>query len=964
MSLRGAWIDKPVRVVFVFVAVLLVSGLLALSIPLGYLPGRGNPSISVTVDWRGAFEAEVERDLTAPLEDALAEIPDIEELFSLSERGRSRVYLRFRETTDLDEAYLEVREAVDGIESLLPESAQRPVLAKSGFDEGPVFIAAFGPGSGRTEEELERLFEGVEGSGEVEASGGAKREIRVHADERRLASSGLSLLSLAEAESKANVVGAFGRIGEPPAVFDHRLKTPRDFGAVPLGRVLRTEDVAEIAWAEAERESLSLTDGRETVILYVRAAGDANAPLLSEKLRLLTAGIPDSRVLHDRGALVAKVLRETAAALVAGSLLVVLFTFLFTRSAPAAAVVSLSIPFSGLISLAVLALAGFELDVMTLAGLAAGSGLLVTSCILYGETFFRLGRDPERTLEAAGEPVVYSSATTACVFLPLLFSPARLTSAYGGLGLAVSASLGASVLYVRFFMPAFLVRIAGGADSRPVPRKNPQAPEASPGRRPAPPSSSRLAGRALRFLRAHRKATAAALAAFGSASALLASGLSFGEPDFGTGSSLRLVLEYPSGTTLARVTAGATVFGERLRSIRGVAAVSSKFEKERATFDLDLRDASVRDFAEAEARKAVSSAGGAFLHVPEPGGGASSFEVILAGPTTGQLTKTAEDLAGKLRGLPGVRGIVYRFKEALPSKVLVMDPAAAARLGVSPARAASDLRRAVTSPVADKVLLDEEELDLRLGAKGGKGFGVEDLLAFPVRGATGPVRLGSFTEVSEREETGRICRTGRRRSASFSVLTESVAEAEVIAKSRKLLESFALPRDFIAEIAPAEAEKDRDFRETLLLLALALASVLLVLVFEFEALGVPLFILAQAPFVLAFPVLLFWLLGLPFTAPAAVGLVLALGIGVNDSLLLFGRKTRAPFDPDRLARAFADNFPTILSTSLTAAAGVLPLLLPGEAGKGALAPLSLVVAAGTLSAPLVLAAFIAIIPDR
>ena len=955
MAFREAWTERPVRVVFVFVSILLAAGLLAVSLPLGYLPGTGNPTVSVTVEWRGAFEAEVERDLTIPLENALAELPGLEELFSLSERERSRLYLRFREKTNLDDAYLDVREAVDGIANQLPEAAQRPVLAKSDFDDGPVFIAAFGPGSGRTEEELKRLFEGVEGSGEVETSGGSKREIRITADARRLSSAGLSLFSVLEAERAANFTGAFGRSGEPPSVFDHRLKAPRDFGEIPLGKGLEVADLAVPAYAAAERENLSLVDGKEMILLYVRAAGDANALRLSERLGSLCATVPDSRVLYDYGALVAKALRELAEALAAGSLLVILFTFLFTRSFPVASLVALSIPFSCLLTLAVLALAGRELDVMTLAGLAAGSGLLVTSGILYGETFLRLGRDPAAALKETGEPIVYSSATTACVFLPLLFSPARLASTFGGLGLAVAASLAASVLYVYFFMPAFLGRL----HRRP---SRPQEPV--PGYPPALPKYSRAAGRLVRLLRAHRPAAFLGLAVLGVTAALAASGLAFREPDFTAKPSLRLVLEYPSGTTLKHVAATAKGFGESLRSMRGVTAVSSKFEKERATFDLDLTDASARAFAESEARKAATAVGEAFLHVPEPGGDTASFEVVLAGPRTEELRKTAGEIASGLRGLPNLRGVVFHFKEALPSKRIALDPAAAAKLGVSPAQAASILHWALSSPVADKVLLGEEELDLRLGTEGGKAYGIEDILSFPVQGEKGTIRIGSFSSAAEKEETGRIYRLGRRRSASFTVLTDSHAKAEVIAKSRELLKAVPLPRDFTVEVAADELKKEKDFRETLLVLVLALASVLLVLVFEFESLRVPLFILSQAPFILAFPVLLFRLLGLPFTAPAAVGLVLALGIGVNDSLLLFGKETREAFAPDRLARAFEENFRAILTTSLTTVAGVLPLLLSGEAGKGALAPLSLVVAAGTLGAPLVLAAFIAIIPDR
>lgn len=952
MLSQETWTGKPIRVVFVFISLLLLALLAASTLSLGYLPGRGTKTVSVTVEWRGAFEPEVERSLTMPLENALAELPGLEELFSLSERERARLYLRFRERTNLDDAYLDVREAVDASAHQLPVSSQRPVLAKSDYNDGPVFIAAFGPGAGKSEDELKRLFESVEGTGEAETSGGSKQEIRLGLDVRKAGVAGLTLFSVLAAERAANFIGSFGKAGERPMVFDHRLSTPQAFGGLLLGKGLKLGDLASASYSTAERENLSLVDGEECILLYIRAAGDANALSLSERLTILTESIPDSRILYDYGALVRRALRENTKALALGSLLVVLFTFLFTRSVPVALGVVLSIPFASLLTLLALALVGKELDVMSLAGLAAGSGLLVSSGILYGEEYLGLGLNSSKALKASAEPILYSAVTTACVFLPLLFASPSLASTFSGLGLAVASSLAASVLYVFFFMPAFLdcwFRL----ESKPRLCLSPLPQSPTPG-------YSRLAGRAVRFLAHNRRLTIAGLVLLGGGAVHLASGFSYQEPDLEGKASLRLILEYPSGTTLGHVTATACRVDAALRAEPIVKAVSTKFEKERATFDAELEGIEARPAVEAAAEKAAKTVSKAFLYIPEPRKETGSFEVALAGPSSAELRKTAEALAREIGTLKGIRGIVFHFKDALPSKRLLFDPQAASRLGVEPAQAASLLRWALFSPVADKIVLGEEELDLRLGTDGSEFSRIENILRFPFQGPMGSVGIGAFTVAEEKEEIGRIYRQNRRRSASFTVLADGKNTVEAIRKTREILGAYPLPRDYTAEAASEERKNETVFRETLLILLLAPLCVALVLVFEFEALKVPFFILAQIPFILAFPVFMLRALRLPLTSPALVGLILAAGIGVNDSLLLFHSSMINPFDLDRLTGVFQDKFRAILTTTFTAVAGVLPLFFSGDAGTGVLAPLSLVVAAGTLGAPLVLGAFIAI----
>ena len=939
----------PLRVLFIFLGLFSLLLMQGSRIALGYLPRRHANSLSVQVDYRGVFEAEVERTLTVPLENAMAGISGIEEIFSISERERCRIYLRFSDETDTDEAYLDVRETVNGLLPDLPEAVQRPVIARSDPRDRPVFAAVFD----RTRippEEIKRRFEAVPGAGEVETSGTGKREIILRADPDQVPRSGFSLARIPAILRGANVSGVFGPPGGPVLTLDHRISSPDAITAVRLGPSLTVGNLAAAEFSEAGRDSETRLDGREHPVIYVRPAGDANILRLSAGLNALAASIPGCRILFDLGGSIRGALAELLRSVAAGVSIVIFLTVFFFRKPVLACILCINIPFSVFAALGVLRAAGFELDIMVLSGFAVGSGLVIDGGILVGEAYISCGGSLKDSFRKARDPVLYSSLTSAAVFLPLLFASRNLTDIFGGFALALAAQIGASLIYVFLFLPSFL---HAAYRFRPFMRT-----EESPAF-----LFFRRAGLTDRAPGWVGRASAAALCL------LLAAGFWFFKPDIDLddtsrefGGNLSFIMEYESGTTLERVISVSEPLENKLKAFPGIRSVRVKYERERAAFDIVPEASGNRDRIEREIRKEAADLPEGFPYFPELRRDEESFRVVISGPDNRTLRQIAVDLSERFRTFPEVRGIVFHFKEALPSFRIVMDPAESSRLGIAPANAAEILHWAMSAPVADKIVLSGEETDLRLSVPPGRTETRTKLLDFRVPGRDGgPVRMGDFSRMEERPETGRIYRTNRRRSLEFSVRTAGGNSVTLIPKIRDL--SRLLPDDFLIDAAPEKYRKTLIGREILAVLVLATVLLTIILVFLFEEIRIPLVIVIQIPPCLSAALLVLRICDMPLDMPAALGLILTGGIVVNNSLLVYRRKEPGSIPSETLFFLPRDSLRPMAMATLTTIGGILPLLLAtGAAGgdRGILASISVVIAAGTAASPPVLAAAVAI----
>lgn len=246
----------------------------------------------------------------------------------------------------------------------------------------PVFILAVDYDQDISEEELRTRFENVEGTGRVEIGGAPQKEVQIRFSPWLLAHCGLTLSDLNNALGSWNLIRSWNVANHLPAIVDSRVRSISDIAQLPVGRNLRIGDVADISLDQTPRKSLALFNGKASILVSVSKAGDANSVRLCAGLREASKAIPNATIVYDHGAHIESALKQVAINIGIGILAVSLLTMLILKRAAPALLICLNIPFSLVITIAGLKVFGFSLDIMTLSGLAVGTGMVIDAGVV------------------------------------------------------------------------------------------------------------------------------------------------------------------------------------------------------------------------------------------------------------------------------------------------------------------------------------------------------------------------------------------------------------------------------------------------------------------------------------------------------------------------------------------------------------------------------------------------------
>ena len=501
----------------VFVAMVVFGFFSFQRLPVTLMPELNYPTLTVRTEYPGSAPAEVENEISRPVEEALGVINGLNRISSISRAGVSDVVLEFVWGTDMSEATQDTLEKLDLV--FLPTEAERPLLLHFDPALDPVMelsLSATGAdydgdyGLRRLRRlaqlQLKRELEPIPGVAAVRIRGGLEEEIHVRINEQSLRRTGINIQNVIDRLRQENINVAGGTVDEGNT--EYMVRTLNEFISVDqisetiikrteFGEV-KVKDIAEVAQAHKEREIMTRTNGEESVQIDIYKEAEANMVAVAQAVirrvsELKTDGSNGSASGSRRGpqrnrseGLASQLLREEGATLeviadrsvfiqnsinevrntaVIGGLLAVAILFLFLKSPLTTAIVGVSIPMSLLITFAPLNIYGVTLNIMSLGGLALGIGMLVDSSIVVLESIFRCQEEGDDSKSAAIRgthevrgAVVASTLTSIAVFLPMVFVEGIAGQAFGDLGMAVVISLVASLAVAIFFIPMLASR--------------------------------------------------------------------------------------------------------------------------------------------------------------------------------------------------------------------------------------------------------------------------------------------------------------------------------------------------------------------------------------------------------------------------------------------------------------------------------------------------------------------------
>jgi multidrug efflux pump len=470
MQLAEVSIRRPVLAVVMSLLIVLIGAVSFKSLSLREYPKIDEPTVTVTTRYVGASAEVVESQVTKPLEDSIAGIDAVDVITSISRAEQSQITVRFRLEKDADTAAAEVRDRTSRVRNRLPQAIEEPVIAKVEADAFPVIWLAFSSDTlnalqinDLVNRVVKPRLQTVTGVADVRIFGERKYAMLVSLDHARLSSYKLTPQDVEDAIRRSNLELPAGRIESTNREFSVSSQTdltrPGQFGEIVIRSVngfpVKLRDVAQIKEDAANDRSAVRLNGRSAISAGVIRQATANPLELSKGVRemipRLKADLPGDMaidVANDNSVFIDRSIKNVFQTIVESVVLVALVIFVFLRTIRASIIPIITIPVSLIGAFAMMALAGFTINTLTLLALVLAIGLVVDDAIVVLENIYRHieeGLDPfSAAIKGVREisfAVIAMTMTLAAVFAPLAFTPGRTGKLFGEFALALAGAV-------------------------------------------------------------------------------------------------------------------------------------------------------------------------------------------------------------------------------------------------------------------------------------------------------------------------------------------------------------------------------------------------------------------------------------------------------------------------------------------------------------------------------------------
>ena len=489
MSFSSIFIRRPIATSLLMAAVLLLGIIGYKALPVSALPEIEAPSLVVTTQYPGASATTIANLVTTPLEQQLGQISGLAMMSSNSAAGLSTITLQFAMNTDLDVAAQDVQSALRT--ARLPGSLPYPPIYKRvNPADAPILTLALTSKSlplrdvnNYADSILAQRLAQVPGVGLVSIAGNVRPAIRVQVDPGKLANLGLTMEDVRSALTQANVNAAKGSLNGAVQTYEigtnDQLQSAGEYASTIIayknGAPVKLSDVAAVIEGVENDQLAAWANGEPAVLLDIRRQPGANIINTVDQIErtlpslraVLPAGVQLS-VFADRTVTIRASVHDVEMTLLIAVALVVAVIFVFLRRLWATLIPAVAVPLSLMGTFAVMALAGFSLDNLSLMALTVATGFVVDDAIVMIENIVRYLEQGKSGREAAeigsreiGFTVLSLTVSLIAVFLPLLLMPGvtgRLFHEFAWvLTIAVAISMGVS-LTLTPMMCAYLLK--------------------------------------------------------------------------------------------------------------------------------------------------------------------------------------------------------------------------------------------------------------------------------------------------------------------------------------------------------------------------------------------------------------------------------------------------------------------------------------------------------------------------
>ncbi|HUG53650.1 MAG TPA: efflux RND transporter permease subunit [Vicinamibacteria bacterium] len=991
-------IRRPVATAMLYLALLVVGVVSLRSLPVDLLPEVEFTQLTVRTRYANVGPEEIEQIITDPIENAVSGLPNLERITSRSEEGFSMVRLDFGRGTSLDEAANDLRAALDRLRDQIPVEAEPPEILKLDLDR--IEVVSLAATSTRHLEELTRIlekdiarrFEQIPGVGSIELRGGIYRQIHIDLNRDRIRAAGLTALDVQEAVARENQTVPGGNVKS--GMTDLYVRAVGEYRSVEEiartvvtsvdGRPVRVQDVAEVKDGYEDARFLTEVNGVPSVGMGIQKQSGANTVTVAEEIRKEVERINAQRddlhltVTSDQSEFIRQSITSVRNSALWGSLLAIVVLYLFLRSRVSTAIIALSIPISVISAFGLLYFGGLTLNQMTFGGLALGVGMIVDNAIVVLESIVRKREEEgagavEAARTGTGDvagAIVASTLTTCVIFVPVVFTRTTSGALFQALALVIVFALACSLFVALTLVPmlaARFMRLSTDKRERSLP----------PGR---VARLERWYTERLRGVLRHRGRVFA-----GTGAALVLAVVFFPlipvelTPQTDA-DEIDVDIEMAQGTSIAVVRAYLEEIDRRVREVLPpgqVEYVSTEVRGGDAEVELKLVPPDRRTLSSLEladrlraavdgkipgAEIRVSAQPGLWIlrRIFSSGGGEEAVELELRGYDLARADQIAAEMRRRMERIPGITDVRVSRREGQPEEKLVFDRERIAELGLSVREVGRIVQANVGGIEASRLREQGEEYPIVVRLRPQDRLAGQDLGNVALRTPAGAiVPLSTVVTRTRGRGPTRIQRVDSQRVTYVSASLQSgVVLGDAVDRIREALAGMALPPDFSISFGGEYEEQQEARRDFAVAIVLALALVYMLMAAQFERFVDPLIVMLSVPMALVGVVPTLLLTGTTLNIQSVMGLVMLIGIVVNNAIVLVDainllRRERRMGAAEAVIEAARLRLRPILMTTTTTVLALLPLAVGLGAGAEIQAPLARVVIGGLTVSTLV-----------
>ena len=949
-----------------------------IGIPVELLPsGFAGPHLSVQVPWREAPSQEVLDKILLPLEDELSTVAGIDTMRSYARTGFAMCNLNFKQGTDMDVAYREVRDRVERARIEMPDDVEQVFIHKDDASGIPIFFLglAIDPAVvdvyNLVQDEIVLPLQRIDGVASLETHGLEEKEILIELDRERTSAAGLNIYELAQELSGDNFTLSSGTVyqGSKKLLLRSvaRYRSLEELEDRLVAPNVRLRDIATVTYDLPEQKHYVRAMSRPAVAVSIMKEGDANTLEVTKRVEEVVAELQENprlqlieiAILFNQGQIITESLDTMFDSGKVGGIIALTVLLFFLRRVRMTLIVTLSIPLSIVIALTVMYFTGESLNILTLLALMISVGLLVDNSVVVAENIFRLHREgmPRRQacIQGAGEialAIVMATLTTIVVFLPVSLVEGMGQFFLLRLSIPISVALLGSLLVALIFIPLFVYMTLPEKETenekKPHPLSNAlkKAYDLSFGR-----LNQSYTKMLAFFLRRRLDLVLLVLAVFALTAALPMKQTKFVDTQEEDRGGFEINVSLPQNTTLDEAheyfLAGERVIEELAEELD----LDGWFLYHRSTYgDLQgwFKNPRTNKVTPKEAMERVKErmpekAGVKLFTGEDQGGderqgkGTHTFKV--EGEDAGILEVTAVELEELFASVEGVVG-VKKVGDDTPSEMaLVLDRERMQAQNINPMVVSAVVGYALRGETLPRYHQGGKEIPVVVRFQEEDRDSLDELNNFWVPTNEGAfVPLSSLAEPRYLASAQRIFRTNKRTSRDITLELREGEEEETRERLMGLANLIELPEGVVFGAGEGMQAFSEDLQNMLFAGIVSIIFIYLLMGFLFESFILPLSIILTIPLA---SLGVYWAhfgFGLNIDFLGAVGLILLVGVVVNNGIVLIDYVTRlrhAGHDrQEALLLAAERRFRPIMMTALTTIGGMIPLTVQGASSIG------------------------------